>query len=121
RVTRKSKGRSWIFRPDLRKMQRGKGCRRRVRMYDEELGRWVRRCPEENGGADASLTNQERSLILEAQATMRSGGGDPGLDRDSGFGWATFKAANDLKTYLTQPPSPTICTGAIRFAEHYLT
>lgn len=119
RAGRRDERSAWIFRPDLRKMGHRRGCRRKVREYDDDLGRWVRRCPK-TAQKDGPITKDERSLILEAQTYLRNGGRDPNLNRKSSIGWAAFKAASNLENYLKQPANPAICTGAVKFSGYYI-
>ncbi len=120
RPARKRGSSDWIFQPNLRRHSQASGCRRKVREYDETLRRWVRRCPDDGQAKPHQISKEERALILEAQGVMRTGGADPNLTRDSSVGWATFKAASDLKNYLRQPPNPAICTGAVEFSQYYI-
>lgn len=97
---------TWIFRPDLRSLRRN-ACR-------------GKKCAEEAASTPGAVTSDERSLIIEAQSILSTGGADPNLTRESAMGWPTFKAASDLKGYLKQPANPAICTGALQFSDYYL-
>lgn len=106
RPARRSAAETWIFRPDLRSLRKNV-CR-------------GKKCAEEAASTPGAVTSDERSLIIEAQSILSTGGADPNLTRESAIGWPTFKAASDLKGYLKQPANPAICTGALQFSDYYL-
>lgn len=93
----KSMSRRWHFRPSIPKRSR-----RRQR-----------------GEGDGAISRKrKRAILTKAGSIMRSG-----FRRDLGsrgrYGWEISKTAADLKTYFSQGFNPSICTGALAFADYH--
>ncbi len=128
RMPDKSLPRSFLFRttlmPDTGRERRCVKYKRKWNPYEYE---WERVCVRYRGGdADAggarqmSASREEREILAQAAAFIKSGGADPKLSRNTDLGWRGGKIAEDLRIYLEQELNPALCTGAVQFSDYYL-
>ncbi len=117
-----------IFRIDLGResADQSSRCVRYERQWDVIGYRWRQVCmryAREEARAPAisasGISREERQVLLNAAALLRTGGADPKLTPKGSFGWVSGKVAQDLRHYLKQDKHPALCTGAIQFTEYY--
>ncbi|MGD9867410.1 MAG: hypothetical protein AB7U38_05340 [Hyphomicrobiales bacterium] len=110
----------WLFTPAASTVSAK--CLRSERVHDRRTGRRYNRCVEfeqPDSGPDPEVMKLERDVIRFASPLVSRRTVDPELSVKRNTGWVSYKIGTDLRTYLSQPKSPALCTGVPSFIGYY--